>query len=42
MSKLMPTAITEYTTIREETGPGQYSNITIDFKASLATDSGKG
>ena len=42
MNKLMPTAITEYTTIREETGPGAYSNITIDFKASLATDSGKG
>ncbi len=42
MNKLMPTAITEYTTIREETGPGAYSNITIDFKASLANDSGKG
>ncbi|MBV8638970.1 MAG: hypothetical protein JO322_12875, partial [Candidatus Eremiobacteraeota bacterium] len=42
MNKLMPTAITEYTTIREETGPGQYSNITIDLKATLATDSGKG
>ena len=42
MNKLMPTAINEYTTIREETGPGQYSNITIDFKASLATDSSKG
>lgn len=42
MNKLLPTAITEYTTIREETGPGQYSNITIDFKATLATDSDKG
>jgi hypothetical protein len=42
MSKLMPTAITEYTTIRDETGPGQYTNVTIDFKANLATDSGKG
>ncbi len=42
MNKLMPTAITEYTTIREESGPGQYSNITIDFKANLASDSGKG
>lgn len=42
MNKLMPTAITEYTTIRQETGPGQYSNITIDFKANLATDSAKG
>lgn len=42
MNKLMPTAITEYTTIRQETGAGQYTNITIDFKASLASDNGKG
>ncbi len=42
MNKLMPTAISEYTTIRDETGPGQYTNVTIDFKASLAGDSGKG
>ncbi len=42
MNKLMPTAISEYTTIREETGPGQYSNITIDLKANLASDTGKG
>lgn len=42
MNKLMPTAITEYTTIREETGPGQYSNVTIDLKANLAADNGKG
>ncbi len=41
MNRLMPTSITEYTTIRDETGPGQYTNITIDLKASLAGDSGK-
>lgn len=42
MDKLMPTSITEYTTIRVETGPGQYSNITIDLKANLASDDSKG
>ncbi len=42
MNNFMPTAISEYTMIREETGPGQYSNITIDLKVNLASDSGKG
>ncbi|HET9029117.1 MAG TPA: hypothetical protein VFN49_03000, partial [Candidatus Aquilonibacter sp.] len=41
-AKYMPTSLKEYTIVREETGPGSYSNITVDLTASLAGDSLKG
>jgi hypothetical protein len=39
VAKTITTQMKEYDTIRQQTGPGQYANITVDVTASLATDS---
>jgi hypothetical protein len=39
VAKTIATQMKEYDTIRQQTGPGQYANITVDVTASLATDS---
>ncbi len=41
-AKYMPQSLTEYTTIRQETGPGQFANITTDITAQLVSDSNGG
>jgi hypothetical protein len=38
-TKFVPTTLKEYTTMRQETGVGQYTNITIDVRATLTSDS---
>jgi len=38
VAKTITTQMKEYDTIRQQTGPGQYANITVDVTASLATD----
>lgn len=38
-ARYVPASVKEYTIVRQETGPGQYSNITIDVTAQLAKDS---
>ena len=39
MAKTITTQMKEYDTIRQQTGPGQYADITVDVTASLNTDS---
>ena len=39
MGRLTPVSLTEYQTIRAETGAGTFGNLTVDFSATLATDS---
>lgn len=39
VERCIPTALKEYTTVRQEIGPGQYANITIDVTATLNSDS---
>lgn len=39
VAKTITTQMKEYDTIRQQTGPGQYANITVDVTASLDTDS---
>jgi hypothetical protein len=39
-SKLIPTSLSEYQTIRQETGTGQNATIVIDTTATLVSDSG--
>jgi hypothetical protein len=38
VAKTITTQMKEYDTIRQQTGPGQYSNITVDVTATLTTD----
>lgn len=38
-TRLVPTSLKEYTTIRQELGPGQYANVTLDVTADLVSDS---
>lgn len=37
--RYIPQSLKEYTIVREQTGPGAYSNITIDVTGQLASDS---
>ena len=39
LAKTIATNVKEYDTIRQEAGPGQYTNVTVDITAALASDS---
>lgn len=38
-SRLVPTSLKEYTQVRDQTTPGQYTNYVTDITATLASDS---
>jgi hypothetical protein len=42
VAKTVPTQLTDYQTVRQRSGPGQYSNTIFDITATLASDSGAG
>ncbi len=42
LTKLVPTSLTEYQTIRQQNGAGAYSTVTFDTTATLVSDSGSG